>query len=154
MLRSCVRLGACAVLLTGLAVAKPMLLRAEPAAAPSPVASVKELMNAFNHKSYGMFGQVRATLTAGEPSANDWKVAAFRAVAVAEVGNLLMGLTPPRGAEDEAGKAKWAAHAAAFRDCARELAKLVKGKKLEEAKAHLAEVDKRCDACHADHQLE
>jgi cytochrome c556 len=133
------------------AVALPAFLRAD--ASPAPVAEVKDLMNAFNHKSYGMFGLIKAT-TKGEPTAADWKVAAYRAVAVAECGNLLMGLTPPRGAEDEAGKAKWAAHCASFRDAAKEVAKQIKMKKLAECQAALAELEKRCDACHADHQLE
>jgi hypothetical protein len=151
---SLVRVGLLAATAAGLVGLVPTFMRAEPAATPAPVANIKELMNAFNHEAHGMYGLVKATLNAGEPSANDWKIAGFRAVAVSECGNLLMGLTPPRGAEDDAGKAKWAAHAAAFRDCARELAKHVKQKKLPEAKAQLAEVKKRCDACHADHQLE
>ena len=149
-----VRLGVLAASVAGLLALVPAFTRAEPAATPAPVANIKELMNAFNHEAHGMYGLVKATLNNAEPSANDWKIAAFRAVAVSECGNLLMGLTPPRGAEDDAGKAKWAAHAAAFRDCARELAKLVKQKKTDEAKAQLAVVKQRCDACHADHQLE
>ncbi len=148
-----VRLALVAVAFVGAVVIVPALSRAEPPAGAAPVASIKDLMNAFNHKSYGMLGLVKATL-AGEPAANDWKVATARAAAVAECGNLLLGLTPPRGAEDDAGKAKWAGHATGFRECAQELAKLVRTKKLAEARAQLAEVEKRCDACHADHQLE
>ena len=128
------------------------LLRAD-APSASPVAEIKDLMNAFNHKAYGFFGLVKATLKT-EPQANDWKVAAYRATAMAECGNLLMGLTPPRGADDAAGKTTWATHAAAFRDCAKELAKQLKLKKLAEAQAQVAEVEKRCEECHTDHQLE
>jgi hypothetical protein len=145
------KVSALVLLVAGAAVAVPAWLRAD--ATPAPVAEVKDLMNAFNHKSYGMFGLIKAA-TKAEPTAADWKVAAFRAVAMAECGNLLMGLTPPRGAEDEAGKAKWAAHCAAFRDASKELAKQLKMKKLAECQAALVEVEKRCDSCHADHQLE
>jgi|GEM_PF-5637161 len=147
------RLALVALAFVGAVVLVPALSRAEPPAGAVPVANVKDLMNAFNHEGHGLFGLVKATL-AGEPATNDWKVATARAAAVAECGNLLLGLTPPRGAEDEAGKAKWAGHATSFRDCAQELAKLVRTKKLAEARAQLAEVKKRCDACHADHQLE
>ena len=147
------RLGLVAVAFVGAVILVPALSKADPPAGAAPVATIKDLMNAFNQKSTGMYGLVKAAL-AGEPTAADWKVAGFRAIAIAECGNLLLGLTPPRGAEDDAGKAKWAGHASGYRDCAKQLAKLIKDKKLAEARTQLGGLEKRCDACHADHQLE
>jgi hypothetical protein len=122
-------------------------------AKPAAVAEIKDVMNANNHKGDGLFGMIKACLKA-EPDAKAWKLAAHRAAIVAEGGNVLMGLTPPRGGEDDAGLAKWRDHAAAFRDAAKELMKACKMKKYEDAKNAAAAVEKQCDACHADHQNE
>jgi len=120
---------------------------------PVAVAEIKDIMNANNHKTDGLFGLIKQCLKA-EPDGKAWKLAAHRAAIVAEGGNALMGLNPPKGADDDAGKAKWAAHAAAFRDGAKELMKACKMKKYEDAKKAAAELEKKCDACHADHQNE
>jgi hypothetical protein len=122
-------------------------------AKPVAVAEIKDIMNANNHKVDGLFGMIKACLKA-EPDGKAWKMAAHRAAIVAEGGNMLMGLNPPRGADDAAGKAKWADHAAAFRDAAKDLMKACKMKKYEDAKNAVAALEKKCDACHADHQNE
>jgi hypothetical protein len=121
---------------------------------PAAVAEIKDVMNSNNHKVDGLYGMIKACLKADQPDAKAWKMAAHRAAIVAEGGNILMGLTPPKGGDDDAGKAKWAAHAAAFRDAAKEVMKACKMKKLEEARAAAAVLEKQCDACHADHQNE
>ena len=120
---------------------------------PAPVAEIKDVMNANNHKVDGLYGMIKACLKA-EPDAKAWKLAAHRASIVAEGGNILMGLTPPKGADDDAGKAKWAAHAAAFRDAAKDLMKACKMKKYDDAKKAAEALEKRCDQCHEDHQSE
>lgn len=152
--RLSVRLSILGLCLAGGWAASGALLRAEPApAGPVPVAEIKDVMNYSNHKTHGLYGLITAALKT-EPSANDWKVVAARAVGMAEAANTILGLTPPRGAEDEAGKAKWAAHCAAFRDACKELAKASKLKKYEDAKKATEAVTARCEACHADHQPE
>jgi hypothetical protein len=147
----CLRLGALAVLVSG-AVTLAVTSYAD-GAKPVPVAEIKDVMRANNEKVNGLFGLIKASLKA-EPDAAAWKLGAYRAALVAEGGNILMGLTPPKGAEDDAGKAKWAGHAAAFRDCAKELLKAFKMKKYEDAKNAAAAVEKQCDSCHEDHQSE
>jgi hypothetical protein len=122
-------------------------------AKPVAVAEIKDIMNANNHKVDGLFGLIKQCLKA-EPDGKQWKMAAHRAAIVAEGGNMLMGLHPPKGADDDAGKAKWAEHAAAFRDAAKELMKACKMKKYEDAKNAAAALEKKCDGCHADHQNE
>lgn len=147
----CLRLGALAVLVSG-AVTLAVTSYADGAKAV-PVAEIKDVMRANNEKVNGLFGLIKACLKA-EPDAAAWKLAAYRAALVAEGGNILMGLTPPKGAEDDAGKAKWAGHAAAFRDAAKELLKALKMKKYEDAKTAAAAVEKQCDVCHEAHQSE
>ena len=118
-----------------------------------PVAEIKDVMHANNNKPNGLFGLIKAVL-ATEPSAADWKLAAHRATMIAEGGNTLMGLTPPKGGDDAAGKAKWATHCAEFRAAARDLAKQLKMKKLDDAKKSMVELEKQCAACHGDHAPE
>lgn len=137
-----------AVAAVGFAVA----LRAD-GAKPEPVAEIKDVMNANNHKSSGLYGLIKATLKA-EPTAADWKLNAYRAALVAEGGNTLLGLVPPKGCEDDAGKAKWAGHCADFRTAGKELLKACKMKKYEDAKTAAAALEKQCEACHTDHQSE
>ena len=151
MLNVCLRLGALAVLVSG-AVTLAVNSYAD-GAKPVPVAEIKDVMNANNHKVDGLFGMIKTCLKA-EPDAKQWKLAAHRAAIMAEGGNVLMGLNPPKGADDDAGKAKWAAHAAAFRDACKDLMKACKMKKYEDAKNAVAAVEKRCDQCHEDHQSE
>jgi hypothetical protein len=146
----CLRLGALAVLVGG---AVALAVNSYADGKPVPVAEIKDVMNANNHKVNGLFGLIKACLKA-EPDAAAWKLAAYRAALVAEGGNTLMGLTPPKGVEDDAGKAKWTNHAADFRDTTKKLLAALKMKKYEDAKAAAAEVEKKCDACHADHQSE
>lgn len=147
----CLRLGTLAVLASG-AFSVAILSHAD-GAKPVPVAEIKDVMKCNNDKTNGLFGMIKACLKA-EPGAAEWKLAAHRAALVAEGGNILMGLTPPKGAEDDAGKAKWSGHAADFREAVKELRKALNMKKYEDAKNAVAAVEKQCDACHADHQSE
>ncbi len=149
ILRSLLALGG----LAALALGTGALLRAGDGAAPVPVAEIKDVMNYSNHKTHGHYGLIKAALKA-EPAANDWKVAASRAIGMAEAANTLLPLSPPRNGDSAEGKAKWAAHCAAFRDACKELVKQLKLKKYEEAKKAVDAVDARCEACHADHQPE
>lgn len=138
----------------GLALTAGAWLRAEPSAAtPVAVAEIKDVMNYSNHKTHGLFGLLKAMLKT-EPVVADWKIAAARAVGMAEAANTILPLPPPRNGDTDEGKAKWAQHCAAFRDAAKELAKQCKLKKYEEAKKAIEAIEARCEACHADHQPE
>lgn len=138
----------------GLALTAGSWLRAEPTEAkPVAVAEIKDVMNYSNHKTHGLFGLLKAMLKT-EPAAADWKIAAARAIGVAEAANTVLPLVPPRNGDTDEGKAKWAQHCAAFRDAVKELVKQCKLKKLAEAQKAIEAVEARCEACHADHQPE
>src|SRR5262245_48020495 len=129
------RLAAPSVAVVG-AVGFAVTIRAEGAKA-EPVAEIKDVMNCNNHKTNGLFGAIKATLKA-EPSAADWKQNAFRAALIAEGGNILLGLVPPKGCETEEGKVKYAGHCADFRNAAKKLLAACKKKAYEDAKTAAA----------------
>ena len=121
---------------------------------PEPVAAIKDIMNGVNHNQGGLYGLIKETLNGGAPSDKDWKLIGARAVIMAEAGNILMGLEPPRGAEDDAGKLAWRKQCAAYRDAAKDLRKAAGLKSVEKAKACVDGIKARCDACHEAHQPE
>jgi hypothetical protein len=122
-------------------------------AAPEPVAGIKNVMNALNHEQTGFYGMIRSFCTAN-PDAGDegWKVAGHRAILMAEGANVLMGQTPPKGGDDEAGMKAWRVQCAQFREACKELRKALAFKKADKVKAALDAVAARCDACHAAHR--
>lgn len=122
-------------------------------AAPETVAGIKNVMNAVNHETDGFYGMIRAFCTAN-PDKDDegWKLAQHRAIMMAEAGNLLMAMTPPKGADNDAGMKNWRTECAAFRDACKELRKALAFKNAEKVQAALAGVQARCDACHTAHR--
>ncbi len=121
-------------------------------AAPKPVAGIMNIMNAVNHPEHGMFGQIKGFIEKGGGDADAWKLMRHRAQVVAECGNILMGKSPPRGADDDAGLTKWKQHCASFRDATKKLSKALAFKKVPKAKAALEAVSAQCEACHKDHK--
>jgi hypothetical protein len=121
---------------------------------PEPVAAIKDIMNGVNNPQGGLYGLIKETLKADAPTDKDWKLVGVRAVIMAEAGNLLMGLTPPRGADDAAGQLAWRKEAAAYRECAKGLRKAAALKNIEQARAAMDSIKQRCDACHEAHQPE
>jgi hypothetical protein len=119
----------------------------------APAVSVRDVMNAVNHPKYGLFGLIKAALKP-ECTAEDWKVIGYRAGLMVEAGNILKRLTPPRGAEDEAGMAKWKEHAGAYSAAAKQLRAAANTKNLADAQKAMGVINERCEKCHADHQNE
>ncbi len=121
--------------------------------APEAVAGIKNVMNALNHEQDGFYGLIRGFCQAN-PGKDDegWKLAQHRAIIMAEGGNMLMGMTPPKGADDDAGMRNWRTECAAFRDACKELRKALAFKNAEKVTAALTAVQARCDACHTAHR--
>lgn len=114
-----------------------------------PVANIKNLMNAINHEEMGLFGMMQADCKSGSMSSDQWNLMRHRAAILAESGNILMQLAPPKGE-----MASWRKHAADFRDAAQDLKKPMIRRKTDLVMAGLAEVKKQCDACHKAHRPE
>jgi hypothetical protein len=123
-------------------------------AEPKPVAGISNIMIAVNDETHGMFGQIEKFLATnpGKDKADEWKVMRHRAQIMAECGNVLMAKSPPRGADDAAGIAKWKQHCADFRDCCKKLSKSLAMKNVAKAQAAAKVVKQRCDSCHDDHK--
>jgi hypothetical protein len=121
-------------------------------ASPEPIAAAKNIMNALNHERDGFYGMIRAFCTASDQTDEGWKMARHRAVMMAEGGNLLMGMTPPKGGDDAAGMKAWRVQCAQFRDACKELSKALALKKTDKVTAALDAVNARCEACHTAHR--
>ncbi len=88
----------------------------------------------------------------GSTDAEEWKLMRHRAQIIAEAGNILMTKSPPRGADDEAGVAKWKKHCAEYRELSKKLSKALAFKKVAKVKAALDACSAQCEACHKDHK--
>lgn len=144
-------LGLAGVTFLSLVLAVSVAVIAEPA--PKPVAGISNIMNAVNHEQHGLYGMIKTFCDGGgQGSGDDWKLMRHRAQVVAECGNVLMGKSPPRGADDAAGQAKWKQHCADFRDAAKALSKALAFKKMDKVKPALDAVAAQCTACHNDHK--
>ena len=119
------------------------------------VGGIKNIMNAVNHEEHGFYAELKKFLD-GNPGKGDksWKLLRHKAVVMGQLGNTLLELTPPKGANDAAGMTRWKTHAASFRDECMALSKQIALRKVDKAKEKLAVVTKRCDTCHADHRAE
>ncbi len=134
-----------------IALAVSVAVIAEPA--PKPVAGITNIMNAVNHETEGLYGMIKKFCDGGgQGSADQWKMMRHRAQVMAECGNILMAKSPPRGADDAAGMAKWKQHCANFRDASKKLSKALAFKKMNKVTPALAAVAAQCDACHNDHK--
>ena len=121
--------------------------------AATPVAGIGNIMNAVNHEETGFFAMIK-TFCDSPTNKDGWKLARHRAQIMAESGNLLMGKSPPRGADDAAGLKKWKQHCADFRDACKSLSKALAMRKGDRAKKAIAAVAAQCEACHNDHRSE
>ncbi len=115
----------------------------------TPASNIKNIMNAINHEKDGLFGMIHTDCKSGSTTSDGFKLMRHRAAMIAEAGNLLAVMDPPKG-----DKASWIKHSHAFRDAAKGLKKPLIKKKADQVMAQLAEVKKQCDACHKDHRPE
>jgi hypothetical protein len=115
-----------------------------------PVSNVKTIMNAMNHEEEGFFGMIKA-FSATEPGRGDkaWGIMGHRALMIAESGNVLAHMSPPKGDVES-----WKTKAAAFRDAAKALSKACKFRKADKLAEEMIAVRKACDACHDAHRPE
>jgi hypothetical protein len=121
---------------------------------PKPYVTIKDVMNGCNHQQWGLFGLIKTTMKQPECTPQDWKVIAARAAVMAEAGNALQRLDPPRGGEDDAGMARWKEHCKAYSEAAKSLKSAAAVKNMDDATKAVAALTERCDKCHADHQNE
>lgn len=125
---------------------------ADESAAPAykPIASIKNIMNAANHEEHGLFGMIK-TFAASSPArgGKDWAIMGHRAYLLAEAGNVLAHLAPPKG-----DVASWREKAQAFASAAKALKKACAMQKAEKLTTQLEAVRKACDACHDAHRPE
>ena len=121
---------------------------------PEPVAGLQNIMNAINHEEHGLYGQIRKFCEGGAAGADaeTWKLMRHRAQTMAEIGNVIMDKSPPRGGDDAAGLLKWKKHCVEYRVASKNLGRALAYKKIPKVTAALAELKKRCDACHDDHK--
>ena len=121
-------------------------------AATEPVAGISNVMNAVNHEEHGFFGMIKQFCGADGQDKDGWKLARHRAQIMAECGNVLMGQSPPRGADDAEGLKRWKEHCASFRDACKDLSKALAFRKADRAQKAIAAVAAQCTACHDDHR--
>ena len=115
----------------------------------APVANIKNIMNAVNSEEGGLFGMMKTDCKTGGLDSKGWNLMRHRAAIVAEAGNILMQLDPPKGEADS-----WRKYAAAFRDTVKKLKKPMIRRKADAVLAGLADVEKQCEACHKVHRPE
>jgi len=115
-----------------------------------PVMSIKNIMKSVNHEEFGIYGQMKAWVDS-EPSRGDkeWPRTLDRAMLMAEMGNILQYHEAPKG-----DQASWKEKAAAFSAACKKLKVPCSTRKADKLKEALAEVRKRCDACHDAHRPE
>lgn len=144
------RIGLCLILLVGLVGIHAITTSADDGKpAYAPVANIKNLMNAVNNEEGGLFGMMQADCKSGSIDSAGWNLMRHRAALLAESGNILLQLDPPKG-----DAATWRKHAEAFRDAAQDLKKPLIRRKADLVAAGLAKVKQQCDACHKDHRPE
>jgi hypothetical protein len=122
----------------------------DPAPDTQPVAKIRDIMMAVNHKGWGLYGMIRKDLREDTLDADHWTLVRHRAAMMAECGNLLMGLVNDRPKGDAA---TWMKHAGDYKKCAQELQMAASLGDMDEARSASDSLAKRCDECHADHQL-
>lgn len=120
--------------------------------APKPVAVIRDVMFTVNDGPTSVLGQLRAGFGVEKCDDEGWERLEGRAAMVMEAGNMLLGMKPPKGADDAAGLAKWKAHVIDYRNNAEEAHAAAKKKDLAAGKAAIAALSKRCAECHKEHQ--
>jgi hypothetical protein len=119
--------------------------------AVKPVAKVHDVMVAVNGEG-GLVELVGAALKKGEIDDEGWDSLQARSAMIAEAGNLLLGLKPPRGADTPEGLAAWKKRAVEYRGCGEAIRDAAAKKDAPGATAALAGLRKRCAECHKEHK--
>ena len=120
---------------------------------PKSVAGIKNVMNALNSEKTGLFGLIKDfSDKGGSEDGEVWKLMRDRAQVLGEVGNILMPLSAPRGADDEAGVPRWKKHCVTYRDLCKDLSKALAFKKTDMLKSAVDACMAQCEACHKDHK--
>ncbi len=109
-------------------------------------ASIADLMRAANAPA-GVRGSLALSLTEEPTSENEWKDARARAALLADAGELLMGLKPPKG-----DSALWQRHVASYRDAAQAIAAASDRRDYSAARQALERLTTTCGKCHLDHR--
>jgi hypothetical protein len=121
---------------------------------PKPTAEIADVMLAVNNAKdpSTVVGALAKDLEAGTLDEDSAEIVKARASIVVEAGNVLLGLKPPKGADDAAGLSKWKKHVADYRGAAEDIRAAAIKKDGAAAKAALGVLTKRCLECHADHK--
>ena len=116
-----------------------------------PIAQVKDVMITVNGEG-GVKQQVADAVKSGSLSDEDWEAVSARSAMIAEAGNLLLSLKPPRGADTPEGLAAWKKRVVEYRQCAEAIHDAAGKKDAAAAAAGLAGLQKRCSECHKEHK--
>lgn len=129
-------------------------LGGDDAPAPKPVAAIKDVMYTMNEGPLSVFGVLKEASKAASCDDDAWIAIQARTTMMVEGGNLILGMKPPRGADDAAGLAAWKAQVVEYRSAAEAAREAALKKDMEGVKAGLAAIGKRCTVCHKAHQKE
>ena len=144
---------ALAAALGGLSIALPAT-GADDAPAPKPVAAIKDVMYTMNEGPQSVFGVLKEASKVASCDDDGWIAIQARTTMMVEGGNMILGMKPPRGADDAAGLAAWKAQVLEYRNAAESAREAALKKDMEGVKAGLAAIGKRCTICHKAHQKE
>ena len=115
------------------------------------VAHVKDVMITNNGEG-GVKDQVGEAIKKGGFTDEDWEAIEARAAMLAEGGNLLLALKPPRGADTPEGLAAWKKRVVEYRGCAEAIHDAAEKKDAAAATTAFASMMKRCAECHKEHK--
>jgi len=109
-------------------------------------ASIADLMRAVNVPQ-AVRGQLAQSLAAESRDDKQWKLAQSRAALLAETGELLATMRPPKG-----DVAHWQQSAVAYRDAAAGIMTAAEAHDLSAARRSLTRLNASCGACHLEHR--
>ncbi len=135
----------------GLGIALPAL-GGDDAPAPKPVAAIKDVMYTMNEGPHSVFGVLKESSKVADCDDDGWIAIQARTTMMMEAGNMILGMKPPRGADDAAGLAAWKAQVLEYRNAAESAREAALKKDMEGVKTGLAAIGKRCTVCHKAHQ--
>jgi dienelactone hydrolase len=113
---------------------------------PHRFSSVADLMRALNTSS-GVRAALAKSLADEPQSEKDWQQARARAALMADAGELLLELKPPKGVSSV-----WRRHAASFRDSASAIAVAADRRDYSAAQQAINQLNVSCGKCHIDHR--
>ena len=112
--------------------------------AEKPIASIADIMRVINSDD-GIRGRLSKALGSSPAGDGQWELLRSQAAILAESGNLLLALPPPKGPE-----AAWRERATEFREMALTLLEAIKRRDFSAAQEALRTLPKSCSSCHAD----